>query len=193
MEKLQFDSFYKFLVSIGVILIISPAFLLHYLISGSYDIVITEDELSSLSLMSKELIEHKMLCLNFIYKFLPMFCIVLILAGLFLFVLGCYKWSTIQQSAIDKLTDLDIREKQLNIEKMSACEIAEKMVVKNMEIESESEVNSSIITSLRTSSSANIKKAFEIEDKYYTYILQKYSKDYIYHKNVRIGCKFRLT
>ena len=187
MDKLQFDSFYKFLVSIGAILIITPAFLLHYLISGSYDIVITEEELSSLSSISRELIEHKMLCLNFIYKFLPIFCIVLILAGLILFILGCYKWSTIQQSAIDKLTDLDIREKQLNIEKMSACEIAKKMVVENMEIESETEVNSSIITSLRTSSSANIKKAFEIEDKYYTYISQKYGKNYIYHKNVRIA------
>lgn len=186
MDKLQFDSFYKFLVSIGIILIITPVFLLHYLISGSYDIVITEAEFSSLSSISKELIEHKMICLNFVYQILPIFCIILIIIGLFLFILGCYKWNTIQQSAQNKLTDLDIKEKQINIEKMSATEIAEKMVSENIEVASENEINSSITASIRSSTSATIKKAFEIESKYYTYISHKLGKRYLYHQNVRI-------
>lgn len=186
MDKLQFDSFYKFLVSIGIVLIISPVFLLHYLISGSYDIMITEEELSSLSSISKELIEHKRICLNFVYQFLPIFCIVLILIGLFLFILGCYKWNTIQQSAQNQLTDLDIKEKQLNIKKMSAKEIAEKIVSENIEVVSESEVNSSIAASIRASTSATVKKAFELEDKLYMSILTKFGKKYIYHQNVRI-------
>ena len=186
MDKLQFDSFYKFLVSIGIVLIITPVFLLHYLISGSYDIIITEEEFSSLSSISKELIEHKRICLNFVYQFIPIFCIILILIGLFLFILGCYKWNTIQQSAQNQLTDLDIKEKQLNIKKMSAKEIAEKMVSENIEEISESEVNSSIATSIRSSTSATVKKAFEIEDKLYISISNKFGKKYFYHQNVRI-------
>ena len=186
MDKLQFDSFYKFLVSIGILLIIAPIFLLHFLISGSYDIVISETELSSLSSISKELIEHKMMCLKFVYQFLPIFCIVLIVTGLFLFIYGCYKWNTIQQSAQDKLTNLSIKEKQLNIEKMSATEIAEKMVSENIETTIENETCSSITTSARPSTTATIRKAFEIEDRLYMSISNKLGKKYLCHQNVRI-------
>lgn len=54
---------------------------------------------------------------------------------------------------------------------MSATEIAEKMVSENIEAASENEVNSSITASIRSSTSATIKKAFEIENKYYTCLI----------------------
>ena len=36
MDKLQYDSFYKFIVSVGIVLIVAPLFCLHYLVSGEY-------------------------------------------------------------------------------------------------------------------------------------------------------------
>ena len=49
MDKLQYDSFYKFIVSIGIVLIVAPLFCLHYLVSGSYDIIMTQEEANNLS------------------------------------------------------------------------------------------------------------------------------------------------
>ena len=40
MNNLQFDSFQKFLVSIGTILIIAPLFAFQYLLSGAYEVII---------------------------------------------------------------------------------------------------------------------------------------------------------
>jgi hypothetical protein len=42
MDKLQYDSLYKFLVSIGAILIVAPIIGVFYLLTGSYDILISE-------------------------------------------------------------------------------------------------------------------------------------------------------
>ncbi len=44
MDKLQYDSFYKFLVSIGAILIATPVIGIYQLFTGSYDIIISEQE-----------------------------------------------------------------------------------------------------------------------------------------------------
>lgn len=49
MDKLQYDSFYKFIVSVGIVLIVAPLFCLHYLVSGSYDIIMTQEEANNLS------------------------------------------------------------------------------------------------------------------------------------------------
>lgn len=182
MDKIQFDSFYKFLVSIGTILIVAPIFFLHYLISGAYDIILTQEDFQSLSDISMELLNQKTSCLFFIYKFLPIFCILLIVVGVALFIYGCYKWNTIQQTAINKLTDLDIKEKELNLEKMTAPEIAEKIITEN----TEQDENSSISTSYKSATSIRVRKAFEIEDACYRYISAKLGRKYICHQNVRL-------
>ena len=49
MGKLQYDSFYKFIVSVGFLLIVAPVFLLHFWMSGIYDSAITQQDLEALA------------------------------------------------------------------------------------------------------------------------------------------------
>ena len=44
MQKIQYDSFYKFAVSIGVALIIVPVLILRYIVSGEYGLLISAEE-----------------------------------------------------------------------------------------------------------------------------------------------------
>lgn len=82
MDKLQYDSFYKFIVSVGVILIVAPLFCLHYLVSGSYDIIMTEEEANNLSQISSEFLNIKIQYVQSIFKYLPIVCLIFIGIGI---------------------------------------------------------------------------------------------------------------
>ena len=69
MDKLQYDSFYKFIVSVGIVLIVAPLFCLHYLVSGSYDIIITQEEANSLSEVSADFLNIKMQYIQNIFHY----------------------------------------------------------------------------------------------------------------------------
>ena len=52
MDKLQYDSFYKFLVSLGIVLITLPIFVLLYILNADY-ILISQNDYNNLSAISK--------------------------------------------------------------------------------------------------------------------------------------------
>ena len=90
MDKLQYDSFYKFIVSVGIVLIVAPLFCLHYLVSGSYDIIMTQEEANNLSEISSDFLSIKIQYVQNIFKYLPIICIVFIIIGV-IFTLDVYK------------------------------------------------------------------------------------------------------
>ena len=77
MDKLQYDSFYKFIVSVGIVLIVAPLFCLHYLVSGSYDIIMTQEEANNLSEISSDFLSIKIQYVQNIFKYLPiiLYCV----------------------------------------------------------------------------------------------------------------------
>lgn len=190
MDKIQYDSFYKFLVSIGVILIIAPLFALNYIISGTYNIILSKTEYNNLSNFSLNLINMKLNCLNTLYSIFPIACILLIIIGLICLLYGCKKWSNIQKN-LDEITLLDIQEKKLNIEKMSTSEIIEKAIKEDAENQEDMQqsTNSDSETEIKyTYNTAREKmlKALQIEDACYKYIKMKLSPKYILHQNVKV-------
>lgn len=189
MEKLQYDSFYKFIVSVGVVLIVAPLFCLHYLVSGSYDIIMTQEEANNLSEISSDFLSIKMLYIQNIFKYLPIVCFVFIVVGIFFTLWGGYKWLQIQKT-LDQITKLDLDEKELHIRSMSAQEIAEKVISEDIENHENSNSDSQIISSYTTASS-RIRKAFEIEDACYSYLKNKLKRKYNVHQNVKVGnCEY---
>lgn len=92
MDKLQYDSFYKFIVSVGIVLIVAPLFCLHYLVSGSYDIIMTQEEANNLSEISSDFLSIKIQYVQNIFKYLPIICIVFIIVGVIFTFWGCLKW-----------------------------------------------------------------------------------------------------
>lgn len=102
---------------------------------------------------------------------------------------GCLKWFQIQKN-LDQITELDLEEKELHIQNMSAQEIAEKII--NEDIENyEKTSGDSQITSFNLTASARIRKAFEIEDACYSYLKIKLKRKYKVHQNVKVGnCEY---
>lgn len=190
MNKIQYDSFYKFLVSIGVILIIAPLFALYYIISGTYNIILSKTEYSNLSDFSLNLINIKVNCLNTLYSIFPFACILLIIIGFICLLYGCKKWSNIQKN-LDEITLLDIQERRLNIEKMSTSEIIEKAIEEEVENQEDIQqsTNSGSVSEIKYTYSATREKmlrTLQIEDACYKYIKMKLSPKYILHQNVKV-------
>lgn len=115
MEKLQYDSFYKFIVSVGALLIVAPVFLLHFWMSGIYDLAITQQDLEALAPSAAELLSMKMDCVNMVLSKLPIIFICVEAVGAGLFIWGCYRWYSIQKY-LDRISELDVKEKKHPLE-----------------------------------------------------------------------------
>ena len=83
MDNLQYDSFYKFIISVGIVLIVAPLFYLHYLVSGSYDIMISQEEANNLSQISSDFLSIKIQYIHAIFEYLPIVCLGSISCGIF--------------------------------------------------------------------------------------------------------------
>lgn len=182
-DKLQYDSFYKFLVSIGLVLFLSPLFGLYYFVSGSYDIMISQTDLNNLSSISSTLINIKADFIKKTYQLFPCACLILVVIGLIFIFIGCKEWYNIQKT-LDKLTELDLKEKQLNIQKMTPTEIVKKVLKEDEDDICDENLN---VKPAYSTSASRIKKAFEIEDLCYKYLRKKLGGKYVVHQNVRIN------
>lgn len=98
MDNLQYDSFYKFIVSVGIVLIVAPLFCLHYLVSGSYDILISQEEANNLSQLSSDFLNIKIQYIQTIFKYLPIVCFIFIVIGIIFVSWGGLKWLGIQKT-----------------------------------------------------------------------------------------------
>lgn len=186
-ENLQYDSFYKFIVSIGTILIVAPIIGLHYLVSGSYDIILSKQEYNNLSETSLQLISNKQKWITIVFNILPYLFILLIFIGLLCIIVGGYKWYNIQKKLDEGLT-IDIQEKQFNYRKMTSSEIAEKAL--DDSINNPDETNGHFTTEPYQSldhRSQIIQKGFEIENAYFQYLFKNMKNKYTLRKNIKVG------
>ena len=124
MEKLNYNDFNKFLVSLGVILI-GLALLIPWLfLKESYNIP-TQTEINTLTEIAQSIIETKQDYLLLLSKLIPWISIVFIVSGIFLIIWGLGRWYR-KQSLIDKKDNLDIIKLEKEIQAMSPIEIVDK-------------------------------------------------------------------
>lgn len=177
MDKLQYDSFYKFLVSLGVILIALPGLALIYLTNDDFTLI-SQTDYDALSVYSQQKINNYEQLFNFILKNLPWISIILITIGIILISFGGYKWYLIQIELDDQVKS-DTITKRLNATQLSSSETVEKAV---------KEVSESDITSNNSEvSTQKVVKYMQMEDAYFHHIVPIYSKDYRLKRNLRIG------
>ena len=124
MYKLQYDSFYKFLVSAGIILIIFPIIALGFFFNSEI-LILSQNEFDNLSEHSLRAICQKENILHFIITIFPFVACGLLLLGVVLLIYGCYKWRKIQNH-LDEQVESDTTIKKINAKKMSAEEIVNK-------------------------------------------------------------------
>lgn len=179
MNKLQYDSFYKFIVSIGTLLIAAPVFGIYYLFTGSYDVLISRQEYAALSQISLASLQSREKLMRIIYVALPYVFFGLLAMGLFCIVWGGLKWYRIQKT-LDESIQLDVDEKRYHYKKLTASEIAEKAAKDTKEAQGETDIPN------LSKQSQRIAKTLEIESACFRYLNNKLSDRYKLQQNVKV-------
>lgn len=184
MEKLQYDSFYKFLVSLGIVFIALPVLALIFIAKGEI-LLLSQIEYDALSIFSLESIQQREQLYDFVINWLPLISTILVPIGFLLVVIGSIKWFQIQRQ-LDEQVKFDTVMKKINAKNMSASQI----VVKAAEEVCDAEANESeqiLEKSLKPTQHEKIIKYMKIEELCFAKAIKKYSKKYHLKKNVRIG------
>ena len=178
MNELQYDSFYKFLVSAGVVLIAAPLFGLYYVLCNGNQILISQADFDALSETSSQFVRQRDQILLYVLRVLPYILIALILLGLICLIYGGIKWRNIQKE-LDEQTRLKTKEQKANIQKLTATEIAEKVVTETIDEQK--------LQSVEILTKDKISQAFHIENLCFEYIKRKYSKGYTVQQNIKFN------
>lgn len=183
MEKLQYDSLYKFFVSLGVILIASPIAILLLLFKSEF-LTISQQEFDNLSKYTLSQISRKELYFQYIDKYLPWFAVLVIIIGVALIILGIKEWYKIQK-LLDKHIENDTKIAEQKYIQMTNSEVFQKANNEyNETLENEIDTNNKIIEDPRI-------KYINIEDRYFDYLSSSLSthtkRNIIFKRNVKIG------
>jgi len=187
MSKLEYDNLYKFLVSLGIVLIVFPVAVLVYLF-GIEPILISQLEYDELSAFSLQMLENRNRLTSFFISAFPWIAGILMFAGVVLLVCGIIKWVELQKK-LDKKLDAETTIQTLNLMQMTKQEVTAK-IEEEAKVENQEETDT--CESPSGNSSANtqlnrIKKYIEIEDLCFNYFERKYTKKYSFKRNIRMG------
>ncbi len=182
MEKLQYDSFYKFLVSLGVILFALPVVALVFVVNGEI-LLLSQVEYDNLSVFSLESIQQREQLYDFIVAWLPLATKILIPIGFILVIIGGIKWYLIQLQ-LDEQIKSDTIMKRINAKNMSATEIVAKAVEEVTEAEETDQIEEKTVKSPQHE---KLLKYMQIEELCFAKAVREYSKNYHLKKNVRVG------
>lgn len=178
-KELPYDSFYKFIFSLGIASIISPLVAAFYLlcIGIGNQFLLDQNTYKSLSITSKFFVQQRHQIITLILQVFPYVMLFLIILGILCLIYGGSKWH-MTQKRIDEQFLLQIIEKKLHLKKMTTSEIITKNIQEN---------NESKTFSWKTSSFRNRFLAMlNIEQQCFNLLLQKYSKQFFLYQNVKI-------
>lgn len=179
MDKLEYDSLHKFLVSLGVIFIALPFVVLYFVFSNDVTLI-SQLDFDGLSLYSQNLLQQQGCLWKIAIIVLPIVCIVLFVAGVILLVIGIINWGKVQKN-LDAVIEADRIRHELDNEKMKNSEIFKKATeeVRENEMQANTSEHSAII------------KHLDIEDRYFAKILNEWPiwkrRRYSFWRNIKIG------
>lgn len=186
MNKLEYDNLYKFLVSLGIILIALPLIALIYFYNAN-PILISQVEYDALSKYSLQMIDNRNDLLSIFVKIFPWFTVTSIFLGIVLIVCGIIKWFGVQKK-LDKKLDAETTKQTLDELQATKEEVNEKIKKETIEyIQNNSET---VVSNGRGDKYPQIKayeKALEIEQLCFNFCVSKYSKNYDFKQNIRMG------
>ncbi len=176
MDKLEYDSLHKFLVSLGLIFIALPFVVLYFFFSNDFTLI-SQKEFEELSLFSRNQLQQYECLMNIAIIVLPIICIVLFIAGIILLIIGIRNWKKVQKN-LDAAIEADRIKHELDVSKMKNSEILERTIeeVKEAEPSNDTPVQSVIM------------RHMDIEDRYFSNALPKrIMRKYSFRRNVKIG------
>lgn len=181
MEKLQYDSFYKFMVSVGVVLVATPLIGLYYLLCNGNQILISQIEYDALSTTSMQYVQERDQTILCVLHILPWALLILILCGFVCLIYGGIKWHGIQKE-LDEQTKLKTKEQKHTVEKLTASEIVAKVIDETEDDQETQNAHNVGITFEKT----RVVKALEIERLCFLYVNKQNALGYSVQQNVKI-------
>lgn len=179
MDKLEYDSLHKFLVSLGVIFIALPFVVLYFFFSNDVTLI-SQVDFDGLSLYSQNLLQQQSFLWKIVIIVLPIVCLVLFVAGVILLAIGIINWRKVQKN-LDAVIEADRIRHELDNERMKNSEIFEKATEEVRENE----------TQVNTTEHSAIIKHLDIEDRYFAKILNEWPvwkrRRYSFKRNIKIG------
>lgn len=136
MEKLKYDSLYKFIVSIGIVIILLPFAFVYGTLSNNEVVMIKENEISQLTNTAKEIIlleqNYKHIVVSNPVIFFSV-ATIFIVSGIIIVIYGILQWKNKVQKYEDKSKELSIQLLEKQIENLTNEEKTEK-IIKDMEV-----------------------------------------------------------
>lgn len=184
MDKLQYDNLYKFLVSLGIVLIVLPVAALVFLFNME-PILISQADYDLLSEFSLQMIANRNELTSYFISIFPWFAGSLICVGVGVLLIGICNWVGLQKN-LDKKLDAETAIQTLNLLKMNSAEVTAKI---------EEEVNETAaietptppVSPVVNDHSSAMNKYIEIEDLCFNYFTKRYAKKYSFERNIRMG------
>lgn len=200
--NIQYDNYYKFLVSLGTVLIVAPFIGLKFILFDVPGILISASTYSNLSEISLEIFNTKMSCLKCAYCIAPVICITSVIIGFILLIRRCINWKQ-AKTIKDEDELIDHKLKQQNFEKQSVSEVIENKIEKILDSQSElnnqdnetltptasdSELTSKTSFKRRSQSTHEVATTYiKLEEKVHKYVKKSLGEGYVVEFDVRRG------
>lgn len=135
----EYDSFYKFLVSFGIILIFSPFIVFYFFFKNNDVLLITTNEFNTLTENAQNIIESKQIIFGQSTIPVLIICMIFLIIGITLLCLGCMNWNKTQKLLNNKQL-LENKQLEVVVKKLTNAEIIEKTSTEINESEIEIEI-----------------------------------------------------
>ena len=149
MENLKYDSLYKFMVSLGVIIILATILVNNYIFYNNEIVLLTNEEISQLTDISSKIIIKKQ---EFIYKMVNNYelirnvSIIIVSFGGVLLLIGSIFWYINVQKIEDEKRRLENNKLLKEIDKMSYEEKRDKVSIEVKEVDKKITINEYLTT-----------------------------------------------
>lgn len=184
MERLKYDSLYKFIVSIGIVIIIIPFVFMYLILKNNDVILIKENEIQQLTNISQNIILTEQ---NYKYIMLSnpiIICIIIVIMvsiGLIIVKKGMHEWKEKLQIYEDERIRLSLEKLRFDIKKMTNEEKKEK-IIENIELIENKNINNDKQKEVKEE---KISKYENIQEKAYK-VIRKQFKDYKIFEEVKL-------
>jgi hypothetical protein len=188
LNKIDYSDFNKFLVSLGLILIVIAIVIPWLFLKEPLDLLIDNESIEKLTPVAKEIISDKQDYVGKLILFIPYVSIGLLLIGVILIVIGLYRWFQ-KQKLVDKKENLDIKKLELEIDSMTPEQIIEKAKKESDEIQLEALIDTDNELETDASSNQSWIKYINTERRIANQFRKLGLEDFDIQTNLRIGAR----
>ena len=126
MQKIEYGDLYKFLVSVGVILIGFAVLIPYFYLKEDFGLCVPQSDMARFEPEVRQIIRTKQQLLLRVQNYVPYLSLAMFATGILSVAAGLYKWSRRQRQA-DAKFDLEVKRLDLQIRALSPEETKEKI------------------------------------------------------------------